>query len=401
LFSCSQEETCLVASDCDDGDFCSQDRCKLGRCSYISLPDCCHSNQSCTDETKPLCDPEINRCVQCREDKDCEQEQECNPLFHRCQPITGPLGAPCLEDAQCESHWCLEEATNGFPGGFCAQACKSPEGCSSRACIGAWGENGTCLPPCEQHTDCRPEYMCLPVDATHSGCFPHCEEPSHCPVVGSCNPWIGLCWPEVPGNSNGERCASDADCNGFCMTEEHSGAPEGICFSICSLSKTKCPESHEACVWVLTPSLQGMTVCLPVYDPSLGCREYYVPLLALDLTTQQPTTVCQPACQPQGCQSGICNVYSGLCNDDPGERAKNGSPCQVHTDCKGICMNFWPGGYCTSPCDLSQSNCPGDDVCMDLGLQTSCGSKCDNDQDCRYSEGYLCHTFLKCCVPGS
>jgi len=243
--------------------------------------------------------------------------------------------------------------------------------------------------------------MCLPVAADAAACFPHCTEAAQCPAAGACNMWMGLCTGDVPGADNGAACTSDADCKGFCLPENPApdvttGAPGGVCFSICSAESPACPLDNDACVFILSPIFPGMLACLPVYDPVDGCRDYYEPLLGFDIGNEQVVAVCQPACQDGACQSGVCNEYSGLCDRYPGDRADTGMPCTTHENCKGLCLEFWPGGYCTSPCDFANPQCPADDVCLHLGVQTSCGAACQIDQDCR--PGYFCHETFKGCV---
>jgi hypothetical protein len=210
---------------------------------------------------------------------------------------------------------------------------------------------------------------------------------------------MGLCGGAGPGGDNGAPCQTDADCKGFCAREADTGAPGGVCISICSPSKIACP-ADDACVWQLSPYLGGANVCLPVFNAQTGCRPEYAPLVAIEYlagTDPQPVGVCQPACRNDtDCATGTCNVYSGLCND-PVAGAEHGAACGTHEDCKGMCLAFWPQGYCTGPCHLAAPNCPGDSGCLNLGIMTSCAENCQTDQDCR--AGYYCEQTVYQCVP--
>jgi hypothetical protein len=307
---------------------------------------------------------------------------------------------PCAGESDCGGGWCLTEAESGYPGGFCGRECQTLEDCESYACVDGLGGRKTCLPACLGDQDCRPEYLCQPTAPNRRACFPHCTKNEECPVAGNCNPWLGLCVGTVSGGKNGAPCATDADCKGFCAREADTGAPGGVCISICSPAKIACPESDEACVWQLSPYLKHVNVCLPVFNPQDGCRPEYAPLVATEFLIgedPQPVGTCQPACRNDGdCSTGTCNRYSGLCND-PEAGAEHGAACKTHADCKGLCLSFWPDGYCTGPCHPAAPNCPGDSGCLNLGIMANCAENCQTDPDCR--EGYICEQSVHNCVP--
>ncbi len=393
----SENEDCRQDRDCDDGDMCTENRCRLGRCSALRLPSCCYSHADCTADGRRRCDLDSQTCVGCLSDGDCPLETSCDLGRHQCIGSADRVGEACTANDDCGGGTCLPENQTAMPGGFCAQECTEATDCASFACIQAPGGSMTCLPPCASDADCRPAYLCLALDATHGACFPHCTETAHCPSTGVCNPWLGVCFGEIPGQQNGAPCASDDDCKGFCLEENESRAPGGVCISLCSPGKTQCPVANEACLVTVSPFLNGLTACLPVHDRAQACRDQFAPLVALELATEQPVPVCQPACRADGCSTGTCNEYSGLCNDPPGP-GPNGAPCQDHPDCQGLCLGFWTGGFCTSPCNLAGPACPDGGPCMDLGVQTSCGVSCADDGDCREAEGYLCNP-AKICLP--
>ena len=397
LWGCETEDECSTDTDCDDQDFCTEDRCRLGRCSWLTVPGCCHSDADCGVSFGPRCHTDSDRCVECLSDADCTHPEKCDVISHDCK--APKAGKPCASDAECDSGWCLTEADYGYPGGFCGMVCQAPENCESFGCVDVFGGQKTCLPKCLGDQDCRPEYMCLPTAPDRGACFPHCTKNGDCPLTGECFMWLGICMGDIPGGQNGAACQTDADCKGYCAREADTGAPGGVCVSICSPSKVECP-GDDACVWQLSPYLGQANVCLPEYNPQTGCRPEYTPLVAIEYLVgvdPQPRGVCQPACRNDAdCAGGACNVYSGLCND-PVTGAEHGAACATHEECRGHCLFFWPEGYCTGPCHLAAPDCPGDSGCINLGIQQSCAENCQSDPDCR--AGYYCEQTVNKCVP--
>jgi len=393
--ACETEDECSVDADCDDSDSCTEDRCRLGLCSRLNVPGCCHTDADCGPSFGLRCNPDSDQCVECLSDADCEGDTKCTQ-DHKCLPNLGIL---CTGNDECGSNWCLTEAESGYPGGFCGIECRGPEDCESFACVGVAGGKMTCLPVCMGDQDCRPEYMCLPTAPDRGACFPHCTNDADCSAVGACNPWLGLCMGAAPGGDNGAACQTDADCKGFCAREADTGAPGGVCISICSPSKIACP-AEDACVWQLSPYLGEANICLPTFNPQTGCRPEYAPQLAIQYlagTEPQPVGVCQPACRNDAdCAMGTCNIYSGLCSD-PVQGAEHGAACVTHEECKGHCLFFWPEGYCTGPCRPAAPDCPGNGVCINLGFLALCTESCQSDTDCR--DGYVCDQNALACLP--
>jgi hypothetical protein len=67
-----------------------------------------------------------------------------------------------------------------------------------------------------------------------------------------------------------------------------------------------------------------------------------------------------------------------------------GSACKVNGDCHSplSCVPDFPGGYCTTEC--SDTDCPADEVCGQLGGANLCLKACNTAADCRGSDGYQC-----------
>jgi len=435
LIACTNDPECEAAVDCDDGDVCTEDRCRLGLCSHLSITHCCHEARACPNPELPACDmsaaPDAGRCVTCLADDDCT-----DPAFSKCLPdppacveclvdadcsnggicisfgcMPPPPGGPCTRDEDCLNNWCLLEADTGFPGGYCGEPCNDHPDCATGACIDAGGAGKTCLGPCLPPPDCppdtycppecRPGYMCMPTPGG-GGCAPHCTDASHCPAIGACDRWSGLCSPTPPpGAPNGAPCTSDADCRGFCATEAATGAPGGLCATWCADNRRVCPGT-DACMYMLGPWAETALVCQPAYD-MVSCRPAYAPQIAGLLPTDTPdwdgVPVCSPACQNSDCTSGECDEYTGICDAVPNPTGGDyGDPCQIHADCKRMCLFLWPQGYCTGPCILGGPACPDDAVCMNLGALTSCGKGCATGSDCREPE-YACNPTIQACLP--
>jgi hypothetical protein len=212
-----------------------------------------------------------------------------------------------------------------------------------------------------------------------------------------------MCTTAPPlGGLNGTPCVHDADCRGICVSEGTTGAPGGVCASPCANTRRQCP-GDDACVYLLGPWVEAALLCLPEFVQAEGCRPAYAPQITALLLTDNPeweaTSVCLPACQDSDCISGVCNEYSGLCNSEPDPGAGNfGAPCQTHADCKGMCLPFWPGGYCMGPCILGGPTCLDDAVCMNLGVLTGCGHPCATSNQCREPD-YACSPLFQACLP--
>lgn len=79
-----------------------------------------------------------------------------------------------------------------------------------------------------------------------------------------------------------------------------------------------------------------------------------------------------------------------------------GAPCNSNDECAGgLCLEGLPNGYCTNVC-TSSSDCDGG-LCF--GLQSIddqvCFLECQDDGECRTSEGYICDGDNTCFPGGS
>jgi hypothetical protein len=106
-----------------------------------------------------LCNPDCSAA-------DCSAVS-CNPYSGYCEGLsgTGIDGAACTTDAGCESGFCLDEPTYGWPGGYCISSCTpsrnncppdASDGVSSPCYADAtYGDYGICYDGCSTNGHCR------------------------------------------------------------------------------------------------------------------------------------------------------------------------------------------------------------------------------------------------------
>jgi hypothetical protein len=95
------------------------------------------------------------------------------------------------------------------------------------------------------------------------------------------------------------------------------------------------------------------------------------------------------------------NEDDGDREQDDGDRGENqegsapvGSACRTASDCRTETCLQYPGGYCSAICETTQEDpCPSGSGCVPLheaGSVGVCAERCQDDSDCRQSEGYRC-----------
>lgn len=83
-----------------------------------------------------------------------------------------------------------------------------------------------------------------------------------------------------------------------------------------------------------------------------------------------------------------------------------GDPCSAHGDCippagltaecmtvigEGFLQVEFPGGYCSADCTPGEPDpCAPGGVCVDLQIASKCLEPCQQNSDCRETEGYEC-----------
>jgi hypothetical protein len=190
---------------------------------------------------------------------------------------------------------------------------------------------------------------------------------------------------------SGEACTEDAQCAGvLCWTEGATGYPSGHCTAVCTT-----PDDCGAGETCVVPPADVSGGCVPMCEEGQSCRPGYA---CFDYYGTG-TGVCWPHClENEDCPFvGICNRWTGRCEELSASAAANGAQCSDSSDCLGEFCLAPPGvssGYCASPCAQSDGSCPGLDVCVpwpapdlpdDLGMcLAGCASAADCDvyQDC-------------------
>jgi hypothetical protein len=87
---------------------------------------------------------------------------------------------------------------------------------------------------------------------------------------------------------------------------------------------------------------------------------------------------------------------TGTGNNPPTQNLSIGAPCGSSAECGDAppfaCDVTRTGGYCTRPC-ATNFDCPIEAVCAPVpGAGSVCVKKCDTGNDCRFGEGYVCHS---------
>lgn len=169
----------------------------------------------------------------------------------------------------------------------------------------------------------------------------------------------------VPGSSaDGWACRCDSDCQGGarCHSEQATGQAGGRCSRLCTGPADCGPRG--TCV-----SFPGQTtgVCEPTCDTTADC-----PARAYCDHNPAPH-LCTPLCQRDGdCESGHCNLYTGLCTDGTAPAGAGVyERCLRNEDCKsGLCS---PSGFCIVGCSIALQRCPDGALCVSSNTQNEVG----------------------------
>lgn len=81
-----------------------------------------------------------------------------------------------------------------------------------------------------------------------------------------------------------------------------------------------------------------------------------------------------------------------------------GEACRGASDCEGICLEDFPGGYCSNVCGGGGDACPDGSACITVGRGTQiCLAECDPTEERPCREGYGCTDDARIgniCIPG-
>lgn len=189
----------------------------------------------------------------------------------------------------------------------------------------------------------------------------------------------------------GYSCSSASDCS-------QVGSPTclsmtgGYCAEDCALlGQFGCPD-ESICHQLSDAAIYCLDGCLTKSD----CRDGYRCVARPDLEVYFPDTgvgVCLPACTSNSdCDTGLfCDTATGDCVPKVSASAIVGSGCQGNGDCNsGLCLEDFPGGYCSSSCGGHLATCEPGSGCYQLQSGSPfCLAVCEADSQCR--QGYLCN----------
>lgn len=225
---------CRSASDCPPGRACNP---VLSTCALV-----CDEPSDCAGQAASRCSGELDVCVQCLLDADCDPRNpacdsggrcvECTADRH-CRPdrpscdVSSRRCVECLDSSQCGGRVCDPRELR------CVE-CLDAADCGSGSCD---VERRRCLEPCAGAADCDPR---RPVcDAASSSCV-------QCTARADCtDPRRPACTPE----HECVECLADADCAqpdrpaciqatrrcGQCTSDEHCSAGQR-----CELAAARC-----------------------------------------------------------------------------------------------------------------------------------------------------------------
>jgi hypothetical protein len=138
---------------------------------------------------------------------------------------SGMLGAPCAADATCAGGLCLDEATQGWPAGYCSAVCdtNAPSCPGTGVCVddGSNTGSGICLESCTLGGNgCAVGYSCQDF-GVGDVCFPLCTAEAQCAAfcdvdTGFCSATDENCTNGMDDDSDGFVDCEDLDCKASC-----------------------------------------------------------------------------------------------------------------------------------------------------------------------------------------
>jgi hypothetical protein len=350
---------CALATDCDDGNPCTEDLCTNTVCSNpdkaaeASCPTgVCDGSGKCLEcltspaddvvcgqlhPTLPVCDATTKTCVGCLTDADCMKFDSTNPVCwsknltcvscHDGVRDGNETGVDCggPDCGACQADPC--DPVRGCGDG---SVCAMPENiCCNTACSAS---TMTCM-ACAMKDGATADGTCSEVPLGEDP-FNQCSATGGSPLAGGCGKTMGKCacedgvkdeketdvdcgGPVCPGCLGGQMCEQDTDCNanyGFCISNV-------CCNALCT---GQCRFCNSA----------GMCGDAPPGYPNPAC-------LANQACGSGPLCVgkagapCIPANKGGDCVSGVCSAAKTCA------QSMSGQPCSSTADClMGTCQNY-------------------------------------------------------------
>lgn len=312
---------CAAASDCADGNECTEDKCvdticqnppktKETACGHGSASVCdgagqcveCVSSADCAANhpMKPICDLAGNECVSCSDGVKNGEETDVDCGGPDCGAC---LGKPCDVQHGCGNHT------------FCSPL---DDICCSTAC------DGKCEACAEAKTG-EPNGTCAPVTY---GTDPDNE----CATLGSCGAAPGKCRCE-DGVKNADE--SDVDCGGA-VCEGCEGGKMCLGDGDCAADAPACTSAKTCCA---TPCTSPCFFCDPMGACVIGVGHSDSSCAANQACGLAGTGCVGKAGAPCTgnftCLSGACGTGGTCAPSAPGK------PCNTDSDCAmGTCQNY-------------------------------------------------------------
>lgn len=183
-----------------------------------------------------------------------------------CAGLTSPGSGPCRCHGDCPlGASCATEEETRFPGGTCVQQCDPMVPTDAGFRCAPLVQGAAIVPVCDVVNRCRAGYVCLIETTTGIGrCEPRCTRDAHCPSVGRCDLYSGLCQAEAQGFGLNQPCVRDEQCkSGYCFPAGGTTAP--FCASTCNTLDRVCPEGGS-CVAISSNPAYTSALCFTRCD---------------------------------------------------------------------------------------------------------------------------------------
>lgn len=240
----------------------------------------CHTEADC--KTDEAC--QQGACVKIQSDAGADAAADTGadtgPLCLGKQPSPTAMGhCGCTSD--CEgAEVCLDEVSNGVPGGQCVRSCVGATCPADLLCLEftpGMADSAGCARKCATSGDCPTGQICQTlVSGGPLVCMALCQSDSDCPAVKKCDPYLGLCLanPQYKGTKEtGEACVEDGECKSEVCISGIAAFPGGYCSAFCSLEKQGCPSgSHCMPIW---SDVGDQGLCLKKCTDVSECRPEY------------------------------------------------------------------------------------------------------------------------------
>ncbi len=382
---------------CDDGNPCTEDACKQGKCLSAPQEAPCDDGDACTDGD--MC---VDGACQSLGPLDCDDGNGCTTDY--CTPQEGCQhlnnATPCDDGDQCTL---IDQCQEGTCQGNTAPDCDDSNPCTGDSCapdtgcqnvgldiecddgdactVGDWCIDGGCGAG-QDALDCDDSNLC-----TDDSCVPQvgcvhlpndavCDDGSECTIGDGCQAGICVAGGNAPDCDDGVLCTTDS-------CDADLGCIHDLVEPCCGNNIVEPPEECD------DGNYENADECTAVCQMAT-CDDV---LLNGQETDVDCGGTCTPCADGEGCVEGadcvslVCKVgecQSAACDD----QVMNGS--ETGTDCGGGCPGCPDGTACGEDTDCASEVCDGD-ICqipacddgVENGNETAldCGGECDGCED--------------------